>query len=171
MRGESRCELAEPVVTTLVCFLQSANEAAGAVSARLSLRPLRFRGTTNWQHSGETAPRECERMFSGHCERSDPSPLAAQAPQGGCPPKRLSAKAEAIHLSAHGTVDCFVAWLLAMTMVGCLTIESEARACALPLVMPGLAAFAKASACQVNLSPRRSLGGGGARASTTYSLP
>jgi hypothetical protein len=33
--------LAEPVVTMLVCFFQSANEAAGAVCARLSLRPLR----------------------------------------------------------------------------------------------------------------------------------
>src|SRR5437899_441954 len=44
-RGKPGC-LAEPVVTTLVCFLQSANEAAGAASARLSLCPLRFRGTT-----------------------------------------------------------------------------------------------------------------------------
>src|SRR5437870_8859871 len=40
LRGESRVVPAEPVVSTLVCFLQSANEAAGAASARLSLRPL-----------------------------------------------------------------------------------------------------------------------------------
>src|SRR5438132_1588531 len=46
LRGESRVVPAEPVVTTLVCFFHYANEAAGAVSARLSLRPLRFRGTT-----------------------------------------------------------------------------------------------------------------------------
>src|SRR5438128_7326896 len=40
LRGESRVVPAEPVVSTLVCFFHYANEAAGAVSARLSLRPL-----------------------------------------------------------------------------------------------------------------------------------
>src|SRR5438128_3814532 len=92
-----------------------AYEAAGAASARLSLRPLRFRGTTDWHNSGENLPRESERMSPRHCERSDPSLLAAQASQGRSPPKRLSAKAEAIHLSACGEMDCFVALLLAMT--------------------------------------------------------
>src|SRR6476620_5022224 len=48
-------------------------------------------------------------MFPRHCERGDPSSLAAQAPQGSSPPKRLSAKAEAIHLSARAKIDCFVA--------------------------------------------------------------
>jgi hypothetical protein len=40
LRGESRVDLAEPVVITLVCFIYFAREAAGAVGARLSLRPL-----------------------------------------------------------------------------------------------------------------------------------
>ena len=94
LRGESRVVPAEPVVTTLVCFFQSAYEAAGAASARLSLRPLRFRGTTKLQNSGKSLPRECERVFARHCEeRSD----------------------EAIHSSASREMDCFAS--LAMTTV------------------------------------------------------
>jgi hypothetical protein len=53
--------LAELVVITLVCFFQSANEAAGAVSARLSLRPLSERDN-EMQDSGKTMPRERERL-------------------------------------------------------------------------------------------------------------
>jgi hypothetical protein len=53
LRGESRCELAEPVVTTARALSLPAYEAAGAVSARLSLRPLSERGTTRMQDSGE----------------------------------------------------------------------------------------------------------------------
>jgi hypothetical protein len=45
-RGKPEC-LAEPVVDLLVCFFCFANEAAGAASARLSLRPL-SRGTMNF---------------------------------------------------------------------------------------------------------------------------
>jgi len=37
-------ETGEPVVTTLVCFLSFAREAAGAAGTRLSLRPLFFEG-------------------------------------------------------------------------------------------------------------------------------
>ena len=46
LRGESRVVPAEPVVTTHVSYLCFGRVAAGAVSARLSLRPLFFRGTT-----------------------------------------------------------------------------------------------------------------------------
>jgi hypothetical protein len=50
-------------------------------------------------------------MSPRHCEEQsdDPSSLAAQAPQGSSPPKRLSAKAEAIQLSCRdeGKLDCF----------------------------------------------------------------
>ena len=53
-------------------FAILAHGAAGAVSARLSLRPLLKRGTTRLQDSGENLPRERARMFPRHCEeRSD----------------------------------------------------------------------------------------------------
>src|SRR5437868_13564440 len=44
LRGESRDCLAEPVVTTHVSFLCFGRVAAGAVSARLSLRPFSREG-------------------------------------------------------------------------------------------------------------------------------
>jgi hypothetical protein len=47
------------VVTTLVCFLFFAREAAGATSARHSLRPC-FRGPKFLQNSGVFTPRECD---------------------------------------------------------------------------------------------------------------
>src|SRR4051794_27349372 len=56
--------------------------STGAVSARLSLRPLSERGTTKLQNSGETMSRECASTLPRHCERCDPSPLAAQASLG-----------------------------------------------------------------------------------------
>src|SRR5437763_487733 len=71
-----------------------AHETAGAVGTRLSLRPLFSRGPTNLQSSGEIAPRERACMHPRHCERS-----------------------EAIHLSACRAMDCFVATLLAMTVI------------------------------------------------------
>src|SRR5579871_7016786 len=49
-----------------------------------------------------------------HCERSDPSTLAARASRGGRLPKRLSAEAEAVQ-GLEKRMDCFVATLLAMT--------------------------------------------------------
>src|SRR5689334_5130941 len=52
-RGKPEC-LAELVVDLLVCFFTFANEAAGAASARLSLRPLLTRGTVNWQDSNRS---------------------------------------------------------------------------------------------------------------------
>ena len=42
----------------LVSFFTFGREAAGAVGARLSLRPLFTRGTTNLQNPGEITPRE-----------------------------------------------------------------------------------------------------------------
>ena len=42
----------------LVSFFTFGREAAGAVGARLSLRPLFKRGTTNLQNPGEITPRE-----------------------------------------------------------------------------------------------------------------
>jgi hypothetical protein len=58
-RGRPGC-LGCTCQTRVRCFL-FARGAAGAVSARLSLRPLRFRGTTRSHHSGEFASRECRR--------------------------------------------------------------------------------------------------------------
>src|SRR6266480_3092654 len=46
LRGESRVVPAEPVVTMHVSYLCFGRVAAGAVGARLSLRPLLRRGTT-----------------------------------------------------------------------------------------------------------------------------
>jgi hypothetical protein len=54
--GESRDVSAVPVKSVCILSLLSAHGDAGAVSVRLSLRPLRFRGPTNWQSSGEIAP-------------------------------------------------------------------------------------------------------------------
>src|SRR5262245_31180265 len=117
LRGESRDVSAVPVVQP-VCFSVAlfAHGTAGAVGARLSLRPLHKRGTTRLHNSGEYLPRECERTFFVMA-RSEAD--------------------EAIHSAASGYVDCFAS--LAMTGMGCLTVESERRGAALhPLVMPGL---------------------------------
>ena len=50
------------VVTTLVCFFSFAREAAGASSARHSLRPLNFQGQEFRQNSRENARRDREAM-------------------------------------------------------------------------------------------------------------
>jgi hypothetical protein len=91
------------VVTTLVCFLYFAYEAAGASSARHSLRPLN-RGLRKFlANLGRNARRDCEAVSQRHCEeRSD----------------------EAIHSCC--CMDCFAS--LAMTIsklfcLGCLKIE------------------------------------------------
>src|SRR5262245_50272097 len=62
LRGESRDVSAVPVKP--VCFLSlvPAHGAAGAVGARLSLRPLQRRGTTNFANSGENLLRERKGM-------------------------------------------------------------------------------------------------------------
>ena len=54
--------------------------------------PSCFRGDDVDASLGQIMPRECEGVFSRHCERS-----------------------EAIHGAASGAMDCFVASLLAMT--------------------------------------------------------
>jgi hypothetical protein len=46
------------VVTMLVCFFIFARKAAGALSARHSLRPLVSWGGTYWQNPDAIAPRE-----------------------------------------------------------------------------------------------------------------
>ena len=53
-RGKPGCLGCTCLIRVRCCLF--AHGAAGAVSARLSLRPLRFRGTTNWQSSGKIAP-------------------------------------------------------------------------------------------------------------------
>ena len=57
----------EPVVTTLVCFLSFAREAARASGTRLSLRPLAF-GRTDLTTRARSAPREGGHVFSS-CHR------------------------------------------------------------------------------------------------------
>jgi hypothetical protein len=57
----------EPVVTTLVCFFIFACEAAGALSARYSLRPLVSEGGTYWQNSGDSRRGNAE-VYPRHCE-------------------------------------------------------------------------------------------------------
>ena len=49
----------EPVVTMLVCFFHSAYEAAGAQSARHSLRPLFSKGDVGSKARTQIALREC----------------------------------------------------------------------------------------------------------------
>src|SRR4030095_1257207 len=56
-RGKPGC-LGCTCQTRVHSFATLAHGAAGAVGARLSLRPLSERGTTNWQSSGEITPRE-----------------------------------------------------------------------------------------------------------------
>ena len=56
-RGKPGC-LGCTCQTRVRCFAVFAHGAAGAVGARLSLRPLHKRGTMNLQNSGENEPRE-----------------------------------------------------------------------------------------------------------------
>src|SRR5262245_28936997 len=58
LRGESRDVSAVPVKTVCALSLPIAHGAAGAVGARLSLRPLIGEGATNAHTSGEIAPRD-----------------------------------------------------------------------------------------------------------------
>src|SRR5262245_41791348 len=62
-RGKPGC-LGCTCLTRVHSFSTLAHGAAGAVGARLSLRPLFSRGTPNLQNSGEITPREYHRMFS-----------------------------------------------------------------------------------------------------------
>ena len=60
-RGKPGC-LGCTCQTRVRCFAVFAHGAAGAVGARLSLRPLHKRGTTRLHNSGENLPRECEAL-------------------------------------------------------------------------------------------------------------
>jgi hypothetical protein len=57
-RGKPGCPGCTCSLTRVLFCSTLAHGTAGAVGARLSLRPLSERGTTNWQHSGEIEPRE-----------------------------------------------------------------------------------------------------------------
>ena len=57
LRRECRSDPSEPVVTTLVCFVSIAREAAGAASTRHSLRPL-ISGRMVFAQLGRFAPRD-----------------------------------------------------------------------------------------------------------------
>jgi hypothetical protein len=96
-----------PVVTNS-CPTFFGREAAGASRIRLSLRPLSSEGLLYSAKLGQTMPRECEGV-SCHCEsgRDDPSSLALRASPGRSPPKRISAKAEAIQHKRKEELDCF----------------------------------------------------------------
>jgi len=78
------------------CTFSFVREAAGAQNTRHSLLPLVSRDDVDAE-LGQIMPRECGSLPFRHCERS-----------------------EAIHSSACGAMDCFVAALLAMTKC-CLT--------------------------------------------------
>jgi len=54
-------------------LLPIAHGAAGAAGARLSLRPLSKEGATKSQSSGESAPRECGRLFEKWISKSQTS--------------------------------------------------------------------------------------------------
>ena len=73
-RGRPGC-LGCTCQTRVHSLLLSAHGAAGAVGARLSLRPLSERGTTRLQDSGKIMPRECGRTslrcFAMREEHSD----------------------------------------------------------------------------------------------------
>jgi hypothetical protein len=71
-----------------------AREAAGALCARHSLRPLFSERRNNLHNSGEIAPRDRGVMFAV---------IASEAKQSISPRKK-------------GRMDCFVASLLAMTV-------------------------------------------------------
>src|SRR5712671_5457253 len=91
----------EPVVTTLVCITKKfAREAAGALGARHSPRP---RGRKRFANSGASCRGDAEVRLGRHCE---PTGRANARPMTG------SAKQSRV---AGGTLDCFVASLLAMT--------------------------------------------------------
>src|ERR1700682_6440918 len=68
------------VVTMLVCFIYFAREAAGALSARHSPRPLFFLGERFMHNSGAFAPRDCGHVSGFYViARSDLSAVAQRA--------------------------------------------------------------------------------------------
>ena len=98
LRGESRLNPTEPVVTTLVCSVHFAREAAGAAGTRLSLRPLISRVVCIMTRAYRAAgSRTCAKQR--HCE-----PRL-------CPPKlnerRRKRRSNPFFLCA-AKMDCFV---------------------------------------------------------------
>src|SRR5205085_1259044 len=75
-----------------------AREAAGAVGARPSLRPLRSGGPMRLHNSGENRAAGTRKCVYRHCEErsDDPSTLAAQATPGWQSAEARRANAEAI---------------------------------------------------------------------------
>src|SRR5438876_12160468 len=80
-QGMSECFRC-PVCSCAHFFVQLAHETAGAARTRHSLRPL-FGGQGNSIASlGRNARRECETVFSRHCERSEAIHLTARRKNG-----------------------------------------------------------------------------------------
>jgi hypothetical protein len=59
-------------------FVHVAHETAGAARTRSSLRPLFFKGANEDANLGRIAPRDRDRIFNRHCERSEAIHRAAQ---------------------------------------------------------------------------------------------
>src|SRR5438046_9663215 len=78
------------VVTKLVCLFYFACEAAGALRARHSLRPLISKGRLLHAQLGRFTPRECKGVCHRHCEeplrRSNPAFFAARWIASSRPP-------------------------------------------------------------------------------------
>src|SRR5258706_3072044 len=103
------------VVTMLVCLFYFACEAAGASSARHSLRPP-ISGRKAQTQLGRIAPRGRGRMLVCHCEeRSDANRHCE--PTGRANARPMTGYAKQSIARATVTMDCFVASLLAMTVV------------------------------------------------------
>src|SRR5579859_8127476 len=66
------------VVTTLVCLFYFACEAAGALSARHSLRPLIQRAEGSNANLARMMRRECEAVSPRHCLRQTQSVCARE---------------------------------------------------------------------------------------------
>jgi hypothetical protein len=83
-------ETGEPVVTTLVCFLSFAREAAGALATRLSLRPLFFEGMVGISRAHCVA-RSRRRVWSSATKQSAAPPQLVIPRESGVPstPRRL----------------------------------------------------------------------------------
>jgi hypothetical protein len=72
LRGECRAISGVTVVTTLVCHLTFAREAAGALGTRHSLRPLFIEGRTIFARPRAISAAGMRNYVSRHCEeRSD----------------------------------------------------------------------------------------------------
>jgi hypothetical protein len=112
------------VTNSCVCFFT--HEAAGALGARHSLRPLISEGGTFLANLARIARRDREVMFERCCLKFEMGELA---------PPSLRAKRSNPYRRGEG-MDCFVASLLAMT-VSPRRAGEAARMAAGPEAAPG----------------------------------